>query len=65
MSGFEQIKDMLELVGIKAIVESMTKPVTEMLRLKLEEIGIEAEIKIDLEVKSVNLDTFRSKGGNL
>ncbi len=64
MSGFEQIKEMLELVGIKAVVESMTKPVTEMLRLKLEEIGIEAEIKIDLEVKSVNLDTFRSKGGN-
>lgn len=64
MNGFEQIKEMLELVGIKAIVESMTKPVTEMLRLKLEEIGIEAEIKIDLEVKSVNLDTFRSKGGN-
>ena len=57
MSGFEQ-------VGIKAVVESMTKPVTEMLRLKLEEIGIEAEIKIDLEVKSVNLETFRSKGGN-
>lgn len=65
MNGFEQIKEMLELVGIKAVVESMTKPVTEMLRLKLEEIGIEAEIKIDLEVKSVNLDTFRSKGGNL
>ena len=64
MSGFEQIKEMLELVGIKAVVESMTKPVTEILRLKLEEIGIEAEIKIDLEVKSVNLDTFRSKGGN-
>lgn len=64
MSGFEQIKEMLELVGIKAVVESMTKPVTEMLRLKLEEIGIEAEIKIDLEVKSVNLDTFRSKVGN-
>lgn len=64
MSGFEQIKEMLELVGIKAVVESMTKPVTEMLRLKLEEIGIEAEIKIDLEVKSVNLDTFISKGGN-
>ncbi len=64
MSGFEQIKEMLELVGIKAVVESMTKPVTEMLRLKLEEIGIEAEIKIDLEVKSVNLETFRSKGGN-
>lgn len=64
MSGFEQIKEMLELIGIKAVVESMTKPVTEMLRLKLEEIGIEAEIKIDLEVKSVNLDTFRSKGGN-
>ncbi len=64
MSGFEQIKEMLELVGIKAVVESMTKPVTEILRLKLEEIGIEAEIKIDLEVKSVNLETFRSKGGN-
>jgi hypothetical protein len=32
--------------------------------MKLQEIGIEAEIKIDLEVKSVNLDTFRSKGGN-
>ncbi len=64
MIGFEQIKEMLELVGIKAVVESMTKPVTEILRLKLEEIGIEAEIKIDLEVKSVNLETFRSKGGN-
>lgn len=64
MNGFEQIKEMLELVGIKAIVESMTKPVTEMLRLELKKIGIEAEIKIDIEVKSVNLDTFRSKGGN-
>ena len=64
MSGFEQIKDMLELVGIKAICENMTKPITEVLRMKLQEIGIEAEIKIDLEVKSVYLDTFRSKGGN-
>ncbi len=62
MNGFEQIKEMLELAGIKAVVESMTKPITEMLRLQLAEIGIEAEIKIDLEVKSVNLDTFRSKG---
>lgn len=63
MNGFEQIKEMLELAGIKAVVESMTKPITEMLRLQLAEIDIEAEIKIDLEVKSVNLDTFKSKGG--
>ncbi len=61
MSAYEQIKDMMEMIGIKALLESMTKPIIDLLNTQLAEIGIEADIKFDIEVKSVNLDTFREK----
>ncbi len=61
MSAYEQIKDMIEMVGIKALLESMTKPIIDALNTNLAEIGIEADIKFDIEVKSINLDTFREK----
>ena len=61
MSAYEQIKDMIEMVGIKALLESMTKPIIDALNTNLAEIGIEADIKFDIEVKSINLDTFRVK----
>ena len=63
MSAYEQIKDMMEMIGIKALLESMTKPIIDLLNTQLAEIGIEADIKFDIEVKSINLDTFREKGG--
>ncbi len=65
MSAIEQIKEMFELAGIKAMIESLTKPITEAVCAKLAEVGIEAEVKFDIEVKSVNLETFHSKGGRL
>lgn len=61
MSAYEQIKDMIEMVGIKALLESMTKPIIDALNTNLAEIGIEADRKFDIEVKSINLDTFREK----
>lgn len=65
MSAIEQLKEMLELAGIKTIIESLTKPITEAVCEKLAEAGIEAEVKFDIEVKSVNLETFYSKGVRL
>lgn len=65
MNAIEQIKEMFELAGIKAMIESLTKPITEAVCVKLAEAGIEAEVKFDIEVKSVNLETFHSKGGRL
>ena len=35
MSAYEQIKDMIEMVGIKALLESMTKPIIDALNTNL------------------------------
>lgn len=65
MSAYEQIADMLEMLGIKAMLEGLTKPITDAMVDRLADVGIEAEIKFDIEVKSINLDTFREKRGVL
>lgn len=65
MNAIELLNEMIELAGIKAMIESLTKPVTEAVCAKLAEVGIEAEVKFDIEVKSINLETFHSKGGRL
>ena len=61
MSAIDQIKEMIELVGIKAIAESIAKPMTDAIFSKLAEVGIEAEVKLDIEVKSVNLEKFNER----
>lgn len=65
MSAYEQIADMLEMLGIKEMLEGLTKPITDAMVDRLADVGIEAEIKFDIEVKSINLDTFREKRGVL
>lgn len=61
MSALEQIVDLFDLIGIKVMLEGITKPLADETTVALAEIGIEADVKFDIEVKSVNLDTFREK----
>lgn len=65
MYAFEQIQEFLQLAGIKATLENMTKPVSDVICHKLAEMGIEAEVVFDISVKSVNLDTFKEQSKKL
>ncbi len=65
MSVIEQIQEFLQLAGIKATLENLTKPVTDLICSQLAAMGIEAEVTFDISVKSVNLDTFKEQGKKL
>ena len=64
MSGiFDVIAEQFQLMAIKAATEAISNPMKEMIKAQLEQIGIEADVQIDVKVLSVNLDTFKNYGG--
>ena len=56
----EILMEKAQLMVVKAAVDSLASVAKEMLTQQLEEMGIEAEIEININTVSVNLETLKN-----